>query len=275
MSNSTALVRVPVPGTDATIPAALVDGRPFVPLKPICEILGIQVHGQVEKLNQARWATTRMIRAVGSDGRSREMTALDAEQVPMWLATIHTNRVNARAREILETFQCEATTALRDYFYTGTAIRRTPSPRRMVAPYPTTPLQVFDRLRHISADGLEYWPAHELALAVGQTDWSRFQTRVRKAMTTAKTLNMDVDAHFGEHTLWEHRNGRPRKDYRLSYTACGLVVGRMKDTSPGIEAARHYFAVEDATDPRPAPPGLSGFSAQELVCPRPSLLSRN
>lgn len=275
MSNSTALMNVPVPGTNAVIPAALVDGRPFVPLKPICEVLGIQVHGQTEKLEQARWAVTQMICATGSDGKTYEMRALDAEQVPMWLATIQTNRVNARARKILETFQCEAATALRDYFYTGTAIRKDFDPRRDTGLHPSFPLAVFDRIREITEDGIEYWNGQTLARTLGISSWSKFQTRIRRAMTVAKPLGMDIDAHFGEHPLWEHRNGRPRLDYRLSYTACGLVVGRMQVDSPELTSARRYFAVEDAVDPRPAPPGISGFSAQEIVCPRPSLLPRN
>lgn len=142
-------------------------------------------------------------------------------------------------------------------------------------PYPTVPLQVFDRLRRIDEDGIERWDAQELALTLRIPSWSTFQNRIRRAMRVAETVRMDVSAHFGEHPLWEHRNGRPRLNYRLSYTACGLVVGRMQVDSPELTSARRYFAVEDAVDPRPAPPGISGFSAQEIVCPRPSLLPRN
>lgn len=142
-------------------------------------------------------------------------------------------------------------------------------------PYPTVPLQVFDRLRRIDEDGIERWDAQELALTLRIPSWSTFQNRIRRAMRVAETVRMDVSAHFGEHPLWEHRNGRPRLNYRLSYTACGLVVGRMQVDSPELTSARRYFAVEDAADPRPAPPGISGFSAQEIVFPRSTSLPLN
>ncbi|QOV97183.1 phage antirepressor N-terminal domain-containing protein [Rhodococcus pyridinivorans] len=116
------LVQIAVPGTNATIPAAEVDGKPFVPIKPMCEAIGIDVDGQRRKLAEAEWAVTELISATGSDGKSYQMVALDADHLPMWLATIQTNRIAEEARPVLIAFQREAAAALRDYFYRGGAI---------------------------------------------------------------------------------------------------------------------------------------------------------
>lgn len=120
---SNALVPVQVPGTDRPIMATEHQGRPFVPLKPMCQALGLDDDAQRRKLDQAEWATTVMITAVAEDGKLRQMVALDADHVPMWLATIQASRVSGEARPLLVAYQREAATALRDYFYRGVAVQ--------------------------------------------------------------------------------------------------------------------------------------------------------
>ncbi|MFC9769335.1 phage antirepressor N-terminal domain-containing protein, partial [Rhodococcus jostii] len=102
--------------------ATEVGGRPFVPLKPMCQSLGIDEDAQRRKLAQADWAVTSLITATGSDGKSYQMTALDADHLPMWLVTIQPSRVATEARQVLSAFQREAAGALRDYFYQGVAV---------------------------------------------------------------------------------------------------------------------------------------------------------
>ena len=121
--HTSALTPVPVPGTDRPIMAAEHEGRPFVPLRPMCEALGIDVDGQRRKLDQAEWARTELISVRDSAGRMQPAVALDADHVPMWLATIQTSRVSEQARKILVAYQREAATALRDYFYRGVAVQ--------------------------------------------------------------------------------------------------------------------------------------------------------
>ncbi|WP_181991488.1 phage antirepressor N-terminal domain-containing protein [Bifidobacterium pseudolongum] len=50
------------------------DGQVFVPLKPVCENLGIAYNGQYERLQRQEWATIRMTRTVGADGKTYNMT---------------------------------------------------------------------------------------------------------------------------------------------------------------------------------------------------------
>ncbi|WP_431840797.1 phage antirepressor N-terminal domain-containing protein [Gordonia hongkongensis] len=78
---------------------ALDDGTTkWVAVRPICEQLGIDTDGQRRKLDQAEWATTELKSVVAADGKQRELVMLDADHLPMWLATIQTSRVNEAAR---------------------------------------------------------------------------------------------------------------------------------------------------------------------------------
>lgn len=117
----TALVPISIPGTTAQILAVAGD-RQMVPIKPVCDALGIDVDSQRKKLDGADWASTVLITVVAADGKQREMVAIDADHLPMWLATIQVGRVSPDARPTLIAFQREAAKALRDYFYDGGAI---------------------------------------------------------------------------------------------------------------------------------------------------------
>lgn len=118
----TNLIPVAIPGSAAPIAVINADGRRLVPIKPVCESLGIDADGQRRKLDQADWAVTELVSATGADGKTYNMVALDSDHLPMWLATIQVGRVAADARPILLAFQREAAKALRDYFYDGGAI---------------------------------------------------------------------------------------------------------------------------------------------------------
>lgn len=118
----TELATIPVPGSDATLVATLVGGKPFVALKPMCEALGIDAWTQQRKLNGKSWATTSMMTAVAADGKPREMFMIDRRTMTMWLATIDENRVAEAALPTVRAFQAEAADALDAYFHDGQAI---------------------------------------------------------------------------------------------------------------------------------------------------------
>ena len=69
MSND--IVEVPFNGSEM-IAQKSDDGEICVALKPICENIGIAFNGQWERLNRTPWATVRMIRTVGADGKQRQ-----------------------------------------------------------------------------------------------------------------------------------------------------------------------------------------------------------
>lgn len=94
----------------------------YIALKPLCESLGLGYKAQHEKLHEAEWATIRLNRTVGADGKSREMATLHKDAIPMWLATIQPSRVKPEVRHMLIAYQKEAAKALNDYFTKGVAI---------------------------------------------------------------------------------------------------------------------------------------------------------
>lgn len=97
------------------------DGEVFVPLKPVCENLGIAYNGQYERLQRQEWAVVRMTRTTGADGKTYNMTAIDRRTFSMWLATIDTSRIkNEDAKNLIVAYQCEAAAVLDAYFFGDT-----------------------------------------------------------------------------------------------------------------------------------------------------------
>lgn len=116
---STALVSIPL--RDMTITAT---ADQMIPLKPVCETLGIDAEGQRQRLSRTPWATTCVMQAVAEDGKTREMYCLDRKTFTMWLATVDASRVkDPTARDRIGIFQMEAADALDRYFHDGSAIR--------------------------------------------------------------------------------------------------------------------------------------------------------
>ena len=116
------IVEVPFNGS-MMIAQRFDDGEIYAALKPICENIGIAYNGQWERLNRTPWATVRIIRTVGADGKQRDMVAISRKTLTMWLAAIDTNRLSdEQARHNVTVYQKEAAEALDKYFNEGGAI---------------------------------------------------------------------------------------------------------------------------------------------------------
>lgn len=155
-----------IPFHDTTI-YTTADGA-YVALRPVCDSLGLDFSGQLQRLQHQSWATVGVTPTVAADGKTREMTVIDRRTFTMWLATIDTGRVkNERTRELVRTYQCEAADALDKYFNEGVAI----NPRAVEAPYDVeTQARVLDILKNvISKDYLEAKARIVAARAMGDT----------------------------------------------------------------------------------------------------------
>lgn len=64
-------------------------------LRPVCEALGLDIDGQSQRLQRQSWATTCMMQAVATDGKTREMTVIDWRTFTMRLTTIDTGRADS------------------------------------------------------------------------------------------------------------------------------------------------------------------------------------
>lgn len=93
------------------------EGRAWVVVKRICEVLGVDSFTQARKLKTCPWATTSIMLAVAEDGKEREVFALDLDSLPMWLANIHASKVRLELREKLIRYQKECARVLRNHFF--------------------------------------------------------------------------------------------------------------------------------------------------------------
>ena len=156
-----------IPFHDTTI-YTTADGT-HVALRPVCDSLGLDADGQLQRLKRQPWTCTVIMPVqVPGDDQSREMVFIDRRTFTMWLATIDTGRVkNERTRELVRTYQCEAADALDQYFHEGIAV----NPRAVGAPYDVeTQARVLDILKNVIAkDYLEAKARIVAARAMGDT----------------------------------------------------------------------------------------------------------
>ena len=144
-----------IPFHDTTI-YTTADGT-YVALRPVCEALGLDFSGQLQRLQHQSWATVGVTPTVAADGKTREMTVIDRRTFTMWLATIDTRRVkNERTRELVRIYQCEAADALDRYFNEGIAVNpravEASAPAATTGPYSVeTQARVLDILKNVIA----------------------------------------------------------------------------------------------------------------------------
>lgn len=101
------------------------DGEVYVPIKPICEAIGIADRPQREKLQTDEFfdSVGTIIVSTGADGKSYEMYGLPLKYIYGWLATINPGKVAPEAREAVARYRRECYDVLYEHF-TG-SMRRT------------------------------------------------------------------------------------------------------------------------------------------------------
>ncbi|HNC99061.1 MAG TPA: phage antirepressor N-terminal domain-containing protein, partial [Myxococcota bacterium] len=115
VNSPTTLARVPFRG--GFIEATQLDGEVWVPIRPVCEALGLAWQPQLKKLRAKPWANTcdTFMVSEGDDQR-RRFSCVDLRSLPLWLATIEPSRVKPEAREALVAYQREAAEVLFKHF---------------------------------------------------------------------------------------------------------------------------------------------------------------
>ena len=94
------------------------NGKKLVPIRPICEALGIDFDSQRKKLNEDDFlnSTTVLSTAVGADGKDREMMCIPLKYVFGWLFTINPKNVKPEAQEAVTKYRAKCYDVLYDYF---------------------------------------------------------------------------------------------------------------------------------------------------------------
>lgn len=97
------------------------DGEVYVPIKPICEAIGIDAKAQREKLQTDEFfdSVGTIIVSTGADGKSYEMYALPLRYIYGWLATINPGNVAPEAREAVTRYRRECYEVLYRHFHTA------------------------------------------------------------------------------------------------------------------------------------------------------------
>ena len=90
----------------------------WVPIRPICEALGVSIQGQWEKITQhpILSSTVKITLTVAAEEKDRDMQCLPIQFIFGWLFTINPNNVKEEAREALIHYQMECYDALFLYF---------------------------------------------------------------------------------------------------------------------------------------------------------------
>ncbi len=96
----------PIPFHGDTLYLLEHEGEPYVPVRPICEALGLSWGKQTEKLKEQRWKCSLMA-TVALDGKRREMLCIPLRKLPGWLYAISPAKVRPDIRPKLERYQDE------------------------------------------------------------------------------------------------------------------------------------------------------------------------
>jgi hypothetical protein len=107
---------VPVPFYGDTILAVRNGDKVMVSVKRICESLDINFSTQTRKLNSCHWAGVVEMTIPDSKGVEQSYAMISADSLPMWMVTIHPNKIAEEARPKLRAYQLEARDVLARHF---------------------------------------------------------------------------------------------------------------------------------------------------------------
>lgn len=105
----------------------------------------------------------------------------------------------------------------------------------------------FEELKHIRADGGEYWLARELSIELDYAQWRNFSKVLDKAKLACKNSGFDIVNHFAEVSkMVEIGSGTSRNltDYELSRYACYLIMQNGDPRKEVIALGQTYFAIQ-------------------------------
>ena len=94
------------------------DAKKLVPIKPICEALGIDYASQFTKIKNDEDLSSTVVLStiVATDRKEREMVCLPMEFIFGWLFTINPKNVKPEAQEAVRTYRMQCYHVLYEYF---------------------------------------------------------------------------------------------------------------------------------------------------------------
>ena len=95
------------------------DGDVFVPIRPICQALGIEFSAQRIKILSDEFYSSVVSEndTTGADGKQYEMTCLPLMYAMLWLGSINPSKVKPEAKEAVMKYKLECAKAIHFHFY--------------------------------------------------------------------------------------------------------------------------------------------------------------
>lgn len=106
---------------------------------------------------------------------------------------------------------------------------------------------IFENIKHVDENGVEYWEARELQLVLEYKEWRKFNNVINKAIITCLNSNNRVGDHFVQvdKTIKMPKGASKLvDDYKLSRYACYLIVQNGDSRKEVIALGQTYFAVQ-------------------------------
>ena len=107
--------------------------------------------------------------------------------------------------------------------------------------------ELFETIKHVDEDGLEWWSSRDLAKVLGYTDYRYFREVGNKAWTACKNSGHDPNDHFvvyNEMVAIGSNAERQLDTVKMSRYACYLAVQNANPSKPIVAQAQTYFAIQ-------------------------------
>ena len=107
--------------------------------------------------------------------------------------------------------------------------------------------KIFEEIKHIDENGIEYWEARELKDILEYAQWRRFNEVINRAIISCDKSGMVVSDHFAKvGKMVDIGSGAKRNqiDYKLSRYACYLIVQNGDPRKEVIALGQTYFAIK-------------------------------
>lgn len=108
-------------------------------------------------------------------------------------------------------------------------------------------VSIFESIRKIDENGVEYWSSRDLARVLGYADYRNFVAVINKAKEACINSENEVADHFGDVTeMVTIGSGtvRPVETIKLTRYACYLTVQNADPNKVIVAQAQTYFAIQ-------------------------------
>lgn len=105
---------------------------------------------------------------------------------------------------------------------------------------------LFESLKHVNENGVEYWSARELYPYLGYTQWRRFEDAIERAKESCKSASQPIEGHFAGAGKMVKAGvaTKTKADVHLTRYACYLVAQNGDPRKTEIAQAQTYFAIQ-------------------------------